>query len=540
MKKREPPLERLLRASPKTGLTRLKSWVRNTFFPSKECQTLFFDSIARKNSHKINIFAIITIIIQSYNIHRVLALSNAKLSTFNNRVYFSFYVALLLFCVAVLVMRQLCKNNNSALTRLVHFSCTFWITWMTLLNAYDIVSKNNTDTGTYVTAVVCLMLIQMSPRRLLCMQLTSYIVFVGLIHNSWSQVVLTNVTLAVVMTFLCAVVQYTHTISEISYTINIEKIRQQLEQESASLRSSLEKLDFILTESKLGLFEWNLATDLLVFSENCVEELGCPIEVSCAMEWVITESQIHPDDREWVMQGMKAATQHHRKAELEFRWRNRNGAYTWYLAKITPQYCDDKLTGLLGVFYNIDRQRRHIVELQNKVETDSLTNALNAEALKTKVEHYIATAQNKQSIAMLIIDVDDFKSINDRYGHPFGDKVLVELARVMAKDVRSSDLLARIGGDEFCAILVCDHAWEHGAIDKKIDQLRHDIKSIRFAQHDAVTISCSIGAYAVPAKAATYESLYVNADKELYAAKHQGKDCYSIRDDINSSPVTAR
>jgi diguanylate cyclase (GGDEF)-like protein len=125
---------------------------------------------------------------------------------------------------------------------------------------------------------------------------------------------------------------------------------------------------------------------------------------------------------------------------------------------------------------------------------------------------------------MLLFDVDDFKSINDTYGHEAGDKALVKLAEVLKSNFRSDDHICRIGGDEFVVFMVHTNGLQKELIAAKIDQINDQLKR---ADDEVPYFSVSVGV-AYGADAADAESLFEQTDEAMYESKKSGKRTYTF------------
>jgi diguanylate cyclase (GGDEF)-like protein len=124
-----------------------------------------------------------------------------------------------------------------------------------------------------------------------------------------------------------------------------------------------------------------------------------------------------------------------------------------------------------------------------------------------------------------MIDVDHFKKVNDTYGHPVGDQVLIALARMLRQQLRQNDLIGRYGGEEFAVVLL-DSTLEKAT--DIMDALRKDFGEIKFWANDQeFTVTISIGIAAFP-KCEGMESLCEQADSALYSAKRAGRNCIMI------------
>lgn len=162
----------------------------------------------------------------------------------------------------------------------------------------------------------------------------------------------------------------------------------------------------------------------------------------------------------------------------------------------------------------INRMNR---QLQVMLQKDPLTGLLNKGAFPRQVELHLESSPAPEETALLILDLDDFKSVNDRYGHPCGDFVLKETA--LRLQALAGDSAGRIGGDEFAVVLSGPDA----ELQRLGEALLREVASIRWKGQD-VGARCSVGICRAGRPGVEYERLYREADKALYRAKGQGKD----------------
>ena len=170
--------------------------------------------------------------------------------------------------------------------------------------------------------------------------------------------------------------------------------------------------------------------------------------------------------------------------------------------------------GLLGMM------RRERAGHQHSVATDQLTGAANARSFRAIALAEVGRAQrNQHELSLAYIDVDDFKAINDRLGHPEGDHVLLEVSHVMRSSVRATDTVARIGGDEFAILMP-----EIGASSARvvIERVRGELARLRTAEGGPVP--CSIGLVTFDRPPTSLKELVAAGDELLYRAKDNGKD----------------
>lgn len=185
---------------------------------------------------------------------------------------------------------------------------------------------------------------------------------------------------------------------------------------------------------------------------------------------------------------------------------------------------DEKLTVIGSLeFKNLAQSYNAIYELKlqnqrillRKADYDALTGILNRRAFDQICQ---SSAEKKQNIALLLIDLDNFKYINDNYGHAGGDTVLKELARTLSEAFRKEDYIARIGGDEFAAILPDFNPEAANIIKSKIAAVNESLSHMK----DGIKpVSISVGA--AFSTVGFNDELYKNADKALYVVKEKGK-----------------
>lgn len=140
-----------------------------------------------------------------------------------------------------------------------------------------------------------------------------------------------------------------------------------------------------------------------------------------------------------------------------------------------------------------------------------------------RLEHLIEQSKrNKNTFALLYIDVDKFKTINDTKGHAFGDQVLIETASRLKQLIRNADTVARIGGDEFVVLLA--EITHKNSISRMLENLAKAFNK-SFMINDAIfTVGCSVGVAISPDEATTTNTLLAKADKNMYKTKYKLSD----------------
>lgn len=177
----------------------------------------------------------------------------------------------------------------------------------------------------------------------------------------------------------------------------------------------------------------------------------------------------------------------------------------------------------VGIIRDISERKVMERELQRQASTDGLTGVLNRRAFTAESERLISVAlRHGRPLSLMVIDADHFKKVNDVFGHPTGDAVLKALALTLAQALRTSDVLGRLGGEEFGIVLPeTDATGAHEVGERLLQAVRE-----RRIEHDGHTlnITVSIGATVLGAGDDSFESAFLRADRALYEAKHGGRD----------------
>ena len=289
-----------------------------------------------------------------------------------------------------------------------------------------------------------------------------------------------------------------------------------------------EKLHYnTLSEFKDTLiFEYHCGTDRLEFTPNALETLeleGTRLEniTNAADRFPV----FHPDDIGTVQRVLRASSgmtpgqvEHDR-----IRMKKRDGEYSWYHSQYKAVGGPNgRVTRVIGVLTDISTQIVQETELRRQAQQDPLTGLYNRAGVKL----INARLEQISRGVLFMIDMDDFKSINDNYGHAAGDRLLTAMGHVLTETFRSDDIVARVGGDEFVAFLSGSNNEEMAR--QKARELLERVHSLRLEGIDTQA-SISVGAAAAPDYGRTYESLSAAADEMLYQVKKSGKGGFALK-----------
>lgn len=234
---------------------------------------------------------------------------------------------------------------------------------------------------------------------------------------------------------------------------------------------------------------------------------------------------VHPDDWATFDEFCAAMDRGDERISYEVRQVSDESAFIWFRYVGIPVYDKDhKPYKIMGKTLDITGEKKNQELLKQKAERDSLTDLYNKAKMRKLVEKHIRQADDTEG-AFIIVDIDDFKTINDTCGHLYGDEVLIKIANTILISAGMEDYAGRIGGDEFCVFCRGKNVGQHAVetaerISRMADQIQLSGRR--------VTLSMGISRY--PEDASSYEELYQKADQALYRVKRSGKNAFSVYD----------
>ena len=211
---------------------------------------------------------------------------------------------------------------------------------------------------------------------------------------------------------------------------------------------------------------------------------------------------------------------------LEYQRRLKKDEVRW--VKDQMKFLKNPETGHLLLAFTVsdieeDKQREQ--ELIRRAETDSLTGVLNRATFLKKVQHILRTEGYGSNHALFMLDIDNFKSLNDTKGHQVGDQFLIEMSKTVKSCFRNTDIVGRLGGDEF---MVCmRYTPSYSITERNAKSLLTGIQQL-CEHYDTPNLSVSIGISVYPENGTTFDELYEKADKALYCAKTKGKNRFEF------------
>lgn len=309
-----------------------------------------------------------------------------------------------------------------------------------------------------------------------------------------------------------------------------ERANQRAEEITEELRDTEYRWSAALQSAGDGVWDWNFKTNQFLFSDQTKiilkyedDELGNDID-----NWL---KIIHPEDVHGTVHAMNALRMDARQnLQHEFRVFARDGRCCWILMRggAVVKSRDGKTIRAIGTFTDITD--RKAVEAQNEYFAlhDELTGLPNRRSVNEDLESLRETAVRKKlKFALMFIDLDHFKKINDTYGHAVGDKVLRMASERLGQKLRLTDILGRFGGDEFVAILNDIHNVDD--VTLVANNIIGAMSTPLVLGDDEVQVTLSIGiAIFDYERGDSIADLLRRADAALYETKHSGRNGYTV------------
>ncbi|PIE43485.1 MAG: hypothetical protein CSA50_05065 [Gammaproteobacteria bacterium] len=297
---------------------------------------------------------------------------------------------------------------------------------------------------------------------------------------------------------------------------------------------SLQKLEarwqFALEGSGNGVWDWNIATGQTYFSPQWCALIGYDKQelTDHVREWT---NRIHPDDaiesRSEIDRHLSGETSHY---EREHRLLCKNGEYKWMLdrGKVIEWDASGKPARMIGTHADISDRKLHEAHIQHLAYHDSLTDLPNRVFLQEELQYLLAQLKrNQQHSALLFLDIDHFKMVNDSMGHSVGDEMLRQIADRLKKNTRDGDFLARLGGDEFVIVLgnpTDDIERVYQRAQAVAANILTSFKQPFDLNRQSVVRGTSIGIVTLPTDGNTVSKILQHADTAMYEAKKSGRN----------------
>lgn len=297
-----------------------------------------------------------------------------------------------------------------------------------------------------------------------------------------------------------------------------QKIRE-LETEIKIMR---ERYQILLETTSTILFEYKPDEDKMIFFYNFPDNKNRR-EIDAYHQYMMYSPLVHPDHLQKFMDVLEIATITPMRGELEYLSKVSTGDFEWHKTNYSSiADATGKVISVLGKINNIHKTTTEHQKIIHKVETDFLTGLYNKGAAKEKITLWLASNPTAKA-HLLMMDLDNFKTVNDVYGHSFGDEVLKKTAHVLESCFGENTIISRFGGDEFIIFIAGEQL---RLVESRADTLIHKLaEAVTDLEHP---LKCSVGISERSSREDTFEDLFNRADSAMYQAKKKGKGCCSI------------
>lgn len=297
----------------------------------------------------------------------------------------------------------------------------------------------------------------------------------------------------------------------------------------SALQDSENRWKLAMESTGDGVWDWHVPSGVEFYSKRLIEMYGFE-EGEIASKSIELDQRTHPDDRAQ----MEVARDAHFSGLAptyfnEHRVRCKDGSWKWVLSRgmLISRDPDGRPLRMIGTHTDITERKNAEALIRQQAFFDTLTGLPNRRMLRERLEQEIRRSRRDgQQLAILFIDLDHFKEVNDTLGHDSGDQLLIEAARRIKQCVRDSDTVARMGGDEFTVILTDISNTDH--LEPLLQKILRSMDALFQIGGEQVFVSASIGITLYPLDGTEIEDLFKNADQALYVAKGEGRNRFSF------------
>ncbi len=308
--------------------------------------------------------------------------------------------------------------------------------------------------------------------------------------------------------------------------LEVSKFKKQLDVTNQSLK----QYQIILSQTENIIYELDCATDSMFYGDTWQDIFGYEPVREGFLQTLSQNHYIHPDDISEVTECFNALINGDNYKAIEIRVIKADGKYLWCRIRSTAIFdSDGNIIKIVGVILNIDKEKNAQNELKVRAEQDSLTSLLNKHTARVRAEKYLKNAKPEEKCAFLFMDLDNFKDINDHYGHLFGDQILIKVAQELKKLFRPDDVIARLGGDEFMVLM--KNIKDLSLVEKRCTQILEAFETILSKSDFEFTVGASIGVAYENATETSFSQLFDHADQASYIAKRLGRHQFAIYED---------
>ncbi len=454
------------------------------------------------------------------NICRVLFFSNIGVMD-NHHSYFRLHLVYLVFCAAFLLIDFCCSMSDMIRYRFYMISVGVILIWHLLFNIYEVHLSGSIAYFTIVTAMMSFSgFLMFRPFYTIISLGVCYITYLLFIHPLLSVSEMVHFTMIICLCILMYLIRYKHLRIEISQVNQMREVQQELTDTQRDFRLTIEQYELIREQESSITFEWDIQEDWIRFSKEWKHYFDHPENISQFYDFIENLELLSSSHKEILLTCMKNIKKGVAYQKHEFMLPIKSGENRWFEIRVITQMNQQNEPVLgIGILSDITERKSRINQLEKEIQMDIFTGLLNKASIERYGRRKLTELREGEKLAALMVDMDNFKNINDHYGHPVGDYVLKEAADILRRFAPTGARIGRIGGDEFMVLFV---GHDISGLKTYAEEIIQKISQIQWS---GITLSssCSIGLVAVSASAC-YDDLYRQADEALYHAKQLGKN----------------
>ena len=315
----------------------------------------------------------------------------------------------------------------------------------------------------------------------------------------------------------------------IIFTVFVTRLLMQKEQ----AEKDISRYEISSEHSQTVIFEYDYGKQLIEFTGNTDFVFGENLKQLSIPDFEKMSSRIHEQERNLLKKIRSAFKAGETSYSSELRIANEKGDYSWYRISGTLFFDkENQPAKFIGNLVNVNEQVKLEQELKTQAETDLLSGLLNKVYFEKRVTKYISDHKKKFIGVFFIIDLDNFKLVNDKLGHSFGDQAICDTANKISLVFSEKDFIGRIGGDEFCVFMCLKQTVKdvNKIVEKKAETLKMILAEDYSNGETAVPVTPSVGISFYPDQCSSYQELFKRADMALYYVKNSGKNNYAVYD----------
>lgn len=486
--------------------------------------------------------AIFAIVVEVYNTLLVLCFPNPGIGLHNSRIYLNFYLFYILFCAALLAFDRRWKDKPLLIRHRLYMVCgSVFVIWQLLFSMYDLSVNGMVGNSTFITIMVGLAaLFIMRPLYALLHLGLGSLIFIFYLDWLVGPAKAISFTMTACLCGVIYVIRYRSLCEELSQARLLDDVRNELREAQQGFRLSAEQYQMIQEQGGHITFAWDIRSDWIRFSKEWSTAFGQPELIEHFQKYVYGLKTVDARQKEIILTCIRNVRQGVVYQNQELQLPLLKGGMGWFDVRVITQTnaSGEPVYGI-GMLEDITARKEAISQLEQEIKMDPFTGILNKAAIERYGENRLKGLHPGEMLAILVLDVDNFKAINDRFGHPAGDYVLKRVADRMRKEAPVGARVGRIGGDEFVVLFLFHVPQQLGKDGEEPLRSMLRIKEFRrFYQYAeslmrgksevkwqgiSIDVHCSVGVSAADSSAWTYAQLYRQVDQALYEAKRAGK-----------------